>query len=82
MTEHQCTFRAALRGAIKSLTVKFSLFLAVLPDALLLIQSNFPTVAPFIPEGAQSRVLQVIALVILILRVKTNASLADKGKQG
>lgn len=81
MTE-QCTFRSALRGALKSLTVKFAAFLAILPDALLLIQSNFPTVAPFIPEGAQSRVLQVVALLILLLRIKTNASLADKGKQG
>jgi len=68
-----------LRGAWKSLTVWFAALLAVAPDALLMLQANFPTVAPFVPEALQSRTMQVIALLILLLRIKTTASLADKG---
>lgn len=68
-----------LRGALKSLTVWFAGLLAIAPDALLMTQANFPTIAPFIPEALQSRTMQVIALLILLLRIKTTASLADKG---
>lgn len=68
-----------LRGALKSLTVWFAAALAAAPDALLMLQANFPTVAPFIPETLQSRTMQVIALLILLLRIRTTASLADKG---
>lgn len=68
-----------VRGALKSLTVWFAAMLAVAPDALLMLQANFPTVAPFIPEALHSRTMQVIAVLILLLRIKTNASLANKG---
>ena len=68
-----------LRGALKSFTVWFAAVLAAAPDALALIQANFPTVAPFIPEAMQSRAMQAIALLILLLRIRTTASLAAKG---
>ncbi len=72
--------KATLRGALKSLTVWVSLLLAALPELLPLIQANFATVAPFIPQQHQTRVLQLIALVMLLLRIKTNTSLAEKGR--
>lgn len=71
--------KATLRGALKSLTVWVSLLIASLPEILPLLQANFATVAPFIPETAHSRVLQLIALVMLLLRIRTNTSLAQKG---
>lgn len=73
------TIISHLRGALKSLTVWFAALLAVAPDGLTLVQANFPTIAPFIPDSMHSRAMQVIALLILLLRIKTTASLADKG---
>lgn len=73
------TLLSHLRGAWKSLTVWFAMLLAAAPDALAMIQANFPTIAPFIPQSLQSRSVQIIALVVLLLRLKTNASLAAKG---
>jgi hypothetical protein len=71
-------FKYTLRGAWKSLTVWFSGILMVLPDVLPMLQSNFPTIAPFIPDALESRAMNVIALVILLLRIKTTTSLANK----
>lgn len=71
--------KATLRGALKSLTVWVSVLLAALPEILPMLQANFSTVAPFIPTELHSRVLQLIALVMLGLRIKTNTSLAAKG---
>jgi hypothetical protein len=69
----------SIRGALKSLTVWFSMALAAAPDALPLLQQNFSVVAPYIPTQHQAEVLRVIALVILLLRIRTTASLAAKG---
>lgn len=69
---------ANLRGARKSLTVHFAVLLASLPDTLLLLQANFDTLRPFIPDALESRWLQVIALAILILRIRTKSSLSEK----
>ena len=54
---------------------------AALPDIIPLVQANFSTIAPFIPADVHGRVLQVLALVMLILRLKTTTSLAEKGKK-
>jgi hypothetical protein len=70
-----------LLGALKSATVWAAALLAALPDILPIVQQNFADVAPFIPASLHSRTLQVIALVMLLLRLKTNTSLANKGKQ-
>lgn len=71
---------ATLRGLLRSLTAWVSVLLAALPEIIPLVQANFPTVSPFIPDGLHSRVLQLLALVMLVLRMKTNTSLADKGR--
>lgn len=72
--------KATLKGSLKSWTVWFSSLLLALPEILPLVQSNFATIAPFIPESLHSRVLQLIALIMLVLRLRTTRSLAEKGK--
>lgn len=72
--------KATLKGSLKSWTVWFSSLLLALPEILPLVQSNFATIAPFIPESLHSRVLQLIALIMLVLRMRTTRSLAEKGK--
>lgn len=72
---------AVARGSLKSSTVWVASILLALPELLPLIQANFATIAPFIPVELHSRVLQVMALGMLILRLKTTTSLADKGRK-
>lgn len=72
---------ATLRGALKSLTVWASGLLFVLPDLIPMVQANFATVAPFIPEELHSQILKWLALLMLLLRLRTNASLAQKGQK-
>ena len=57
---------------------QFGGLLMILPDALPMLQEQWPTIAPFIPDALESRVMNVIALGILLLRVRTTKSLADK----
>ena len=66
-------------GAMKSLTVWTAVALAAAPDVLAQLQANFASVAPFLPQVVQPRLLQLIALLILLLRIRTTASLAAKG---
>jgi hypothetical protein len=73
--------RAYALGAWRSWTIWAAGVMAVLPDVIPLLQSEFATLAPFIPEWMHSRALQVASLVMVLLRVKTTASLAAKGKQ-
>lgn len=75
------TFSAHARGAMRSLTMWFGAMLLVLPDVLTTVQQNFPTFAPFLPEAMHSRVLNVIALGILLLRIRTTTSLAAKAAE-
>jgi hypothetical protein len=67
-----------IRGALRSLTVKFAALLALLPDILGILQAQFDTVRPFIPDALESRWLQVIALIILMLRIRTTTALPKK----
>ena len=69
----------ALKGAFKSWQVWFSLLLAALPDILVMLQTNFAALSPYIPEAQQPTALRLIALAILLLRIKTTTSLVDKG---
>lgn len=69
---------ATLRGALKSLTVWFSVLLAAAPEALPVIQSNFATIAPYIPDALESKTMHAIALAILLLRLRTTTALHEK----
>ena len=68
-----------ISGAVRSLTVWTSLLLIAAPDALAYMLSNWPQLAPFIPAAMQSRVMNVIGLLMFVLRIKTVQSLAQKG---
>ena len=72
--------KATIKGAWKSLTVWVALCIAAIPDAVPLVQANFAAVAPYIPPVLHSRVLNLLALVMLLLRIKTTSSLASKGQ--
>jgi hypothetical protein len=75
------TIKAYAIGALRSWTVWFSALLMALPDILPVVQANFPTFAPFIPDAMESRVMNVIALGILLLRLKTTTCLSQKAQQ-
>ena len=75
------TLPPSIKGAMRSLTVWFSMALAAAPEALPLLQANFSAVAPYIPTDKQAAVLRFIALAILLLRIRTTASLAAKGEK-
>lgn len=82
MADISSEFKAALKGACRSLTVWVSAVLFALPEIVPLIQANFSTVTPFIPESiSPQRVMQVLALLMLVLRIKTTTSLAEKGRK-
>lgn len=72
---------ATLKGALKSWSVWFAALLAALPEVLPMVQANFATIAPFIPTEKHDLWMRLIALGVLILRLKTNTSLANKGRQ-
>jgi hypothetical protein len=67
-----------LKGAWRSLTVWFGGMLLLLPDTIALVQDQWPSIAPYIPDALESRVMNVLALVVLLLRLRTTVSLAAK----
>jgi len=73
--------KATLKGLWKSWTAWFAASLAAAPLALPMVQDNFKTFAPYIPDALESHLMQAIALIIVILRIKTTTSLAEKSKQ-
>jgi len=70
--------RATIKGAWKSLTVWFAGVLAAAPIVLPMVQENFRDFAPYIPDALESKVMQAVALVIVLLRIHTTTSLAEK----
>ena len=72
------TWRDWMRGAWRSWTIRFAALLAALPDILALVQTQFSSVAPYIPDALESRVLNLVALVIFVLRVRTTAALPHR----
>lgn len=68
-----------LKGALKSWTVWLSALLAAAPEILPALQANFSVLTPFIPDGSETRTLQVIGVLVFLLRLKTTTSLASKG---
>lgn len=70
-----------VRGALKSWTVWFAALLAAAPDVVPMVQQNFAAFAPYIPDALESKFMQAIALAVVLLRLKTTASLAAKGER-
>lgn len=75
------TIKAHIKGAWRSWTLWFAGALAALPEVLPMVRDSWPDFAPFIPAALQSHVMQLIALGITLLRIKTRTSLAGKGAQ-
>ena len=67
---------AWLRGAARSWTVWSGGLLVVLPE---LMAAAAPLVTESLGPAAWQRVVQVIGIVMVLLRVKTKTSLAEKG---
>lgn len=72
--------KSTLRGLWKSWTAWFAGLLAAAPIALPMVQENFKSFAPYIPDALESKFMQAVALIIVLLRIKTTTSLAEKGK--
>lgn len=72
------TWKDWARGIWRSLTMRIAAGMVILPDALKLLIDNFPAVAPFIPDVFESRALQIAALVMLLLRIKTTTPLVHR----
>lgn len=71
--------KAVVKGLWRSWTVWFAGVLAAAPIWLPMLKDNFEVLAPFIPVGKQQLVIQIIALCVFVLRLKTTTSVAQKG---
>lgn len=67
-----------LRGMLSSWTAWASVGLFALPDILPILQADLPAL---LGPGASATVMRVCAGLMLILRIKTTASLAQKAPQ-
>jgi hypothetical protein len=52
--------------------------LLVLPDILGMLKDQFSVVAPYIPDGAETPLLNLVGLIIFLLRVRTTAALPHR----
>ena len=66
-----------LRGLLKSWTAWTSAALLALPEVLPMLQADLPGL---LGPDAAARVMQVCGVLMLLLRLKTTAALADKAR--
>lgn len=66
--QHLVTREKAL---FKSFTMWLAAFIAAAPTLLPEIQSNFPTIAPYLPKLLQEKGMGWIALAIAVCRLKS-----------
>ena len=71
------TWRAWVRGALKSWTTWFGAVLVAGPELLPALMPHFKEL---LTPDTYSRAVQVVGIVVMLLRVKTTTSLAEKGK--
>ena len=71
-----------IKGSWRSLTMWVAAVFAALPEVIPVLQSNFQDLAPFIPDWMESPALRFAALLMVLTRLKTSRSLADKGRGG
>lgn len=67
-----------LQGAWRSWTVWFSALLVALPLTLEIVQGSWSAFAPFVPDDREKHILQIIALIVVLLRIKTTVPLWEK----
>lgn len=68
---------AWLKGALKSWTNWFGALLIAAPD---IIPAIMPNLQELLTADSYKRVVQVAGIIVILLRVKTTTSLAEKGK--
>jgi hypothetical protein len=74
------TIKTYLKGALRSWTVHFNVWVGALTASLPMLQTSFPQMRPFIPADLYQYAFGAIVFGNILLRVKTNNSLADKVK--
>lgn len=67
-----------LKGTWRSWTIWFNGLMAVVIPGLPMLQDSFPQLQPFIPGNLYQYLGGVIVAANIVLRFKTNKSLADK----
>ena len=69
-----------LRGALRSWTIHFNTYFGLLWAALPSLQEQFPQLQPYLPAKPYQYGMAIVIIGNLLLRIKTQGSLADKGK--
>ena len=70
-----------LRGALRSMTVWFNATMGTAAVALPVLQDAAPSLADYIPANVHHHLMGVVVIGNLLLRIKTNSSLADKAQK-
>ncbi len=65
-----------LTGAVKSFTVWFGAFILAWPEISVALSDNFVSL---LGTEANNVIMRVMGIVVILLRLKTNESLSDKG---
>lgn len=69
-----------LRGALRSSTIWFNTVAASIVGALPMLQDSIPALQPYLGPNLYRYAMGGIIAANILLRIKTNASLADKVK--
>lgn len=67
-----------LRGAWRSWTIHFNVWLAIVIEFLPMAKDSFPELQPYVPANLFQYGMAVLIIGNLILRFKTNTSLEAK----
>ena len=72
--------RATINGAWKSLTVWVAGIAVSASELIPLVQGEWPSIATYLPDWLASPAVKWMALAMVILRIKTAKSLAEKSR--
>jgi hypothetical protein len=71
-----------IKGAWRSWTIHFNLWMGTLLGALPLAQESFPQLQPYVPANLFQYGMAALIVGNFLLRFKTTGSLADKVAKG
>jgi hypothetical protein len=66
------------KGALKSWTIHFNLYMAALIEGLPLAKDGFPDLAPYLPDDIFKTGMMLLVVGNLLLRFKTKTCLSVK----
>lgn len=69
-----------MKGSLRSWTMHFNAYLGLAWAALPSLQDQFPTLQPYLPAKPYQVGMAIVIIGNVLLRIKTQTSLADKGK--